>query len=548
MDWTPDVLDELHALLGADAVLVDEASRFAYDTDSLALERGRPDVVCLPRTTDEAAALVRWAHARGVPVTARGAGTGLAGGATPTRGGMVLSLNRMDQVLEVDAAGRWARVQAGVVNLHLSRQLAPLGLCYAPDPSSQQVSTIGGNVAANAGGPHCLKHGVTSDHLLGLTVVLHDGTVVELGGAAPDAPGLDLAATVAGSEGTLGILTEAWVRLVPLPEAVETLLFDFADPAAACRAVSAVIAAGIVPATLEMMDTVTVTLVEEWLHIGLPTDAGAVLLVEVDGPAASLPAQSERILALAREHGARSTRVARDAAERAALWRGRKSSFGAYGRTGRGFYIMDGVVPRTRLAEALTRIHEMAAARGLDAGNLMHAGDGNLHPHILFDYDDAAQRQAALEMSHEILRMCIAMGGTISGEHGVGLEKVPLMPEMFAPDDLAVMARLRRAFDPDGLLNPGKVLPEAGAGGDAAHAPAERGGAEGAGGGDAASGPAAHGGAGATGGGDAASRPAVHGGAGGAGGGDAASRPAAHGGAGGAGGGAPHADREGPWT
>jgi glycolate oxidase len=460
MDWTPHELGELKALLGADAVLDREASLFTYDTDGLALERGRPDVVCLPRTTDEVAAVVRWAHAHGVPVTARGAGTGLAGGATPMRGGIVLSLNRMDQVVCVDAERRSAWVQAGVVNLSLSQQVAALGLCYAPDPSSQQVSTIGGNVGANAGGPHCLKHGVTSDHLLGMVAVLYDGTVVELGGEAPDAPGVDLASVVTGSEGTLAVVTEVCVRLVPLPESVRTLLFDFVDAVDACRAVSAVIAAGIVPATLEIMDAPTVALVEAWLHLGLPTDAGAVLLLELDGPAASLPAQAERIVALAREHGARTTRVARDDAERAQLWRGRKSSFGAYGRTGRGFYIMDGVVPRTRLAEALTRIHALAAARGLGAGNVMHAGDGNLHPHILFDYDDPAQRQAALEVSEEILRMCVRMGGTISGEHGIGMEKVPLMREMFEDGDLAAMARLRRGFDPGGLLNPCKVLPD----------------------------------------------------------------------------------------
>ncbi len=459
MDWSPETLAELRALLGDDGVLDSEAARFTYEVDALTLERGRPDLVALPRSSDEVAALVRWARAHAVPVTARGAGTGLGGGSTPVRGGLVLSLNRMDRVLRIDPERQLAWVQPGVVNLDLSQQCAPFGLFYAPDPASQQVSTIGGNVAANAGGPHCLKHGVTYNHTLGLVVVLHDGTTVELGGEAPDAPQADLASVVVGSEGTLGIVTEICVRLLPLPEAVQTMLFDFVEVADACRAVSAVIAAGIVPAAMEIMDTPTIEVVEAWLGLGLPRDAGAVLLIEVDGPAASLAPQVERIAAIAHEQHARATRVARDAEERAALWRGRKSAFGAYGRTGKGFYLMDGVVPRTRLAEALTRIYALARERGLRAGNVFHAGDGNLHPHILFDFDDARSQAAALEVSQEILRMCIRMGGTISGEHGVGIEKAPLMKDVYAPADLAVMERLRRAFDPGGLLNPCKILP-----------------------------------------------------------------------------------------
>jgi glycolate oxidase len=371
----------------------------------------------------------------------------------------VLSVNRMNRLLEVDPARMVARVQPGLVNLQLSQQVAEHGLYYAPDPASQQVSTIGGNVAANSGGPHCLKYGVTLNSVLGLTLVMHDGAVLELGGDACDAPGHDLAALVVGSEGTVGVVTEVWVRLMPRPEAVRTMLFDFLDVGDACRAVSAVVAAGIVPAAMEIMDRHTIGVVEAWLHLGLPLDAGAVLLIEVDGPAVSLPAQVERIDALARVHHARSTRVAKDEAERAAIWRGRKSSFGAYGRLRAGFYIMDGVVPRTRLAEALATIYRIAADRGLEAGNVFHAGDGNLHPHLLFDPDDPAAQQRALEGSYEILRMCIRMGGTISGEHGVGLEKKPLMSEMFAPADLALMGRVREAFDPEQRMNPCKVLP-----------------------------------------------------------------------------------------
>ncbi|MFI5372030.1 MAG: FAD-binding oxidoreductase [Candidatus Eisenbacteria bacterium] len=462
MRLTAPDLAQLHALLGDDGVLAGDAALFTYETDALAIEKHRPDVVVLPRSTDEVAAIVRWAAARGVPVTARGAGTGLAGGATPEHGGIVLSLNRMTRVLRLDTERMFAWVQPGMVNLWLSQHLAPHGLYYAPDPASQQVSTVGGNVATNAGGPHCLKYGVTLNHVIGLVTVLADGTVVTLGDERQDGVDADLASVVVGSEGTLGIVTEIAVRLLPRPAAVRTMLFDFGTIEEACRSVSAVIATGIVPAAMEIIDRHTVGLVEAWLHIGLPLDAAGVLLIEVDGPAESLERQVTMIGELARANGARSTRVAKDEAERALIWRGRKSAFGAYGRTASGFYIMDGVVPRTRLAEALAGVYRMAAERGLEAGNVFHAGDGNLHPHILFDAGDPAQQAAALAVSHEILRMCIRMGGTISGEHGVGIEKRPMMRELFAPADLDVMHALRQAFDPDRRLNPGKILPGGG--------------------------------------------------------------------------------------
>ncbi|HTR97470.1 MAG TPA: FAD-linked oxidase C-terminal domain-containing protein [Candidatus Acidoferrales bacterium] len=477
MALTADALAELRALLGEDGVLASEAARFTYEADAMTQERAAPEVVALPRSGDEVSAVVRWARAHGAPVTPRGAGTGLAGGCTCEQGGVSLSLNRMDRILRVDEERMFAWVQPGLVNLWLSQRLAPTGLYFAPDPASQQVSTIGGNVSTNAGGPHCLKYGVTLNHVLGATVVLEDGAAVTLGGEACDAPGDDLLGIVVGSEGTLAIVTSVCVRLLPRPEAVRTLLFDFDSIADACNTVSRAIAEGIVPAAMEIMDRHTVTLVEAWLHLGLPTDAAAVLLIEVDGPAVALPAQAERVTALALAHRARSTRVARDEAERAQLWRGRKSSFGAYGRTASGFYIMDGVVPRTRLAEALARVYELAASRGLEAGNVFHAGDGNLHPHVLFDAASKRQQQDALEISHEILRMCIRFGGTISGEHGVGMEKRPMMTELFAADDLAVMERARAAFDPGRRLNPGKILP-GGAGCGEAHArrPAQLGG------------------------------------------------------------------------
>ena len=452
-------LAELRALLGDAGVLASEAALFTYEADALTLERRPPDAVVLPRSTDEVCALVRWAGAKGIPIVPRGAGTGLAGGATTELGGLSVSLNRMDQIVRVDEQRMLAWVQPGLVNLWLSQQLAPVKLYFAPDPASQQVSSIGGNVSTNAGGPHCLKYGVTFNHLLAATVVLADGTAVTLGGEAPDAPGFDLLAVVTGSEGTCAIVTEVCVRLLPTPEGVKTLLFDFDTVEDACRTVSRVIAGGIVPAAMEIMDRYTTTLVEEWLHIGLPIDAAALLLIEVDGPVVTLEPQARRIAAIAREQHARSERIAKDADERALLWKGRKSAFGAYGRAASGFTIMDGVVPRTRLAEALANVYAFAAEKNLEAGNVFHAGDGNLHPHVLFDASSPQQHADALEVSHRILRMCIEYGGTISGEHGVGIEKRPMMAELFTEDDLGTMERVRAAFDPDRRLNPGKILP-----------------------------------------------------------------------------------------
>ena len=465
----PNDAAELRALVGDAGVLTSDAARFAYEADALTLAKHPPDAVVLPRSTEEVSAVVRWANAKGLSITPRGAGTGLAGGSTTEQGGLSLSLNRMDQVLRVDEQRLFAWVQPGLVNLWLSQTLAPVRLYFAPDPASQQVSTIGGNVSTNAGGPHCLKYGVTFNHVLGATVVLADGSAVTLGGEALDAPGMDLLSVVSGSEGTCAIVTEICVRLLPVPEGVKTMLFDFMTIEDACRTVSRVIATGIVPAAMEIMDRHTTELVEAWLHMGLPTDAAALLLIEVDGPLVTLDAQAERIAAIAREQHARSTRIAQDADERALLWKGRKSAFGAYGRTASGFTIMDGVVPRTRLAEALANVYAFAAEKGLQAGNVFHAGDGNLHPHVLFDATSAQQQHDAIEVSHRILRMCIEYGGTISGEHGVGIEKRSMMAELFAADDLAIMERVRAAFDPERRLNPGKILP-GGAGCGEAHA------------------------------------------------------------------------------
>ncbi len=466
MPLTPAALEELRALLGEGGVLAGDAALFTYEADGLVIEKARPEVVALPRSTDEVCAVVRWARAYGLPVVPRGAGTGLAGGATCERGGVSLSLNRMNRVLRLDEERMFAWVHPGMVNLSLSQQLAPQGLYFAPDPSSQQVSTIGGNVSTNAGGPHCLKYGVTYNHVLGLTVVTADGVAVTLGGEGCDFPGFDLASVVVGSEGTCAIVTEVCVRLSPVPESVKTMLFDFADITDAGETVSRVVAAGIVPAALEIMDRVTTGVVEAWVQMGLPTDADALLLIELDGPAVALESQVGRIEEIAKAHRARSVRVAKDADERALLWKGRKSAFGAFGRAATGFYVMDGVVPRTRVAEALATTYRLAGEVGLRVGNVFHAGDGNLHPNVMFDAHSPRQQADALAVAQAILRECIRLGGTISGEHGIGIEKRSMMAEMFAPEDLAVMERVRHAFNPDGVLNPGKVLP---AEGDAAH-------------------------------------------------------------------------------
>ena len=459
MSLTPAHIDELRALVGAEGVLSTDAALFTYENDAMTLEREKPEVVVLPQTTDEVAAIVRWAHDHDVAITPRAAGTGLAGGATPLKRGVVLSVNRMDQVLRIDAERQLAWVQPGLVNLQLKKEAAKHGLTFAPDPSSEPVSTVGGNVATNAGGPHCLKYGVTLNHVLGVVLVLHDGSSVQLGGEALDSPDFDLASIVIGSEGTLGIITEICVRLVPLTEGVKTMLFDFATVEESCEAVSATIAAGIVPAAMEIIDNFCVRLVEDWLHMDLPVDAGGILLLEVDGPLASLDDQVKRVTEIATSKGARTTRIAKDETERALFWKARKGALGAFGRSGKAFYLMDGVVPRTQLANALSAVHRIAKERGLEAGNVFHAGDGNLHPHILYDGTDPDQQVKALDAIHEVLRWCIKAGGTISGEHGVGLEKRHMMAELFSETDLEVMGRIRAAFNPDSRINPCKVLP-----------------------------------------------------------------------------------------
>jgi glycolate oxidase len=452
------LVDELRQVLGPDHVRVGATELGLYRRDASNL-RGEAAVVCFPESTGDVQACVRAAGRHATPFVARGSGTGLAGGAVPLDGALVIVTTKMDHVLSVDAATRIAWVQPGVLNLDLSRQVAPLGLHYAPDPSSQQACSIGGNVATNAGGPHCLADGVTATHVLAVEVVLPDGTLAILGGEEPDPPGLDLRGAFVGGEGMLGIATRIAVRLLPDPPAVRTLLLDFAAVEDGAATVSAIIAAGIVPAALEMMDALITRAVEEYVHAGFPTDAAAVLLAEVDGMPAAVADAVERVQAIGLAHRARTVRVARDEAERALLWKGRKTAFGAVARIKPNYYLHDTVVPRPRLVEVLRQVYAIAAEHDLAVMNVFHAGDGNLHPLLLFDEREPGVVERVHAAGEEIVRVSVAAGGVLSGEHGIGLEKRDLMPMMFSADDLDHQARLRRAFDPAGLANPGKVLP-----------------------------------------------------------------------------------------
>jgi len=453
--------------IGADAILASEEARLAYDVDGFTIVKYPPDVVVLPRTTEDVVAVLRLAHARGVPVTARGAGTGLAGGALAEAGGILLVTARMDTILEVDVANRFAVVQPGVVNVNLSQRVEADGLFYAPDPSSQMASTLGGNAATNAGGPHCLKYGQTHQHVRGMTLVLADGSVVVTGGRALDLPGLNLTGLTIGSEGTFAVVTELVVTLTPRPETVRTFLVVFDHVRDAGRAVTSIVAAGIVPAALEMIDHLTIVAVEPYVKLGLPLDAGAVLLAELDGPQAGMDRRAIEIRAHFMAAGARSVREAKDDAERLLLWKARKGAFGAMGRIASGFYVLDGVVPRTKLPDALDRIAEIAARHDLKIANVFHAGDGNLHPNVLYDVDDPASVTRAWQASAEILEACVKLGGSLSGEHGIGNEKRDFMGLSFSAHDLAAMEAVRHAFDPDGLLNPYKMLPRRPACGEA---------------------------------------------------------------------------------
>jgi len=449
-------LDGLRRIVGAEAIRTSEAQKVAYASDAYTLEKDRPGVVVLPASTEQVAAIVAHCRAHDVPVVPRGAGTGLAGGALARPGQCLVCLSRMNRILEVDPANRRVRAEAGAVNTSLTKAVAAENLLYAPDPSSQGASTLGGNIANNAGGPHTLKYGVTVNHILAAKVVLPDATVVEID--AEDA-GYDLLGVLVGSEGTLGIVTEAVVRVVRAPEAIRTLLAVCDSVDTATQLISDIIAAGIVPAALEMIDRTILAVVEEVYHLGLPTDAGAVLLIEVDGPEAGLDRLADRIVMLCESGGAMRVERARDAAERAKLWTARKKAVGALGRLAPSHATQDGVVPRTKLPRILREIRDIADRHHLRIANVFHAGDGNLHPVVLFDERNADEVKRVIAAGEDILAACIDAGGALTGEHGIGIEKQAFLGKMFTDDDIDTMLRVRHVFNPDGLLNPGKLFP-----------------------------------------------------------------------------------------
>jgi glycolate oxidase len=458
MAFAPTLAAEMRRALGAGKVITEPEQLRVYDCDGLTGWRAMPAVVALPGSTEEVQAVVRICAREGLPFVARGAGTGLSGGALPVADGVVISLARMHRILEIDLDSQRVVVQPGVANLDVTRAVAADGFFYAPDPSSQQVCTIGGNVAENSGGAHCLKNGFTVNHVTGLKVVLPDGELVDLGGKALDPGGLDLLGVFIGSEGTLGITTEITLRIVRTPEVVTTQLAAFRAVDDAGAAVSAIVSAGILPAAIEMMDRLTIEAAELAFHAGYPEGAESVLLVELDGVAVQVEEDAASVDRICRACGAFDIRVALDDAERALLWLGRKGAFPAMGRISPDYYVQDGVVPRTRLPEVLRRIGELSIEHGLRVGNVFHAGDGNLHPLVLYDASKGEAEQAK-ELAEAILAACLEAGGSLTGEHGVGVDKACSMPKMFSERDLATFQRLRRAFDPDGLANPGKVMP-----------------------------------------------------------------------------------------
>ena len=451
----------LVGICGRNGVIVDRDRLLVYESDALTAYRHRPGAVVLPRTTDEVRRAIRAIASHGLPIVPRGAGTGLSGGAVALNGAVVIGTARMNRILSIDAPNRRAVLQPGVVNAELSATAAAHGLYYAPDPSSQTTCTIGGNVAENSGGPHCLKYGVTSRYVTALTVVLPDGEVVKLGGSGREAPGYDLVGLFVGSEGCFGIATEIEVGLLPVPEGVRTLLGIFDRIEDAGQAVSDIVSAGLLPAAMEIIDGPTIRAVEDSVFAaGYPTDAEAALVIEFDGLEAGLDGEAERAARFCRRAGAREVRSARDEEERLALWKGRKKAFGAMGRIAPDLLVQDATVPRTTLPSILKGISEIGKRYDLIVANVFHAGDGNLHPNILFDRRDSDELERVERASKEIMQLCVDSGGTITGEHGVGLDKKDHMPLVYGANELDAMWGIRRVFDPDGVMNPGKVLPE----------------------------------------------------------------------------------------
>jgi glycolate oxidase len=457
------LIERLGRIVGPRSVFHETGDLLVYEYDGSvdgAVETARPAAVVLPTTPQQIAEIVKLANEANLPVTPRGAGTGLSGGAVAQAGGIVVALTRMDKIIEVDKEDGTALVEPGVINLELSETTLNDGYFFAPDPSSQRACTIGGNVAENSGGPHCLKYGVTSNHILGLEVVLNDGRIAWLGGNAAGLPGYDLTGTMVGSEGLLGIVTKALVRLTPAPEAITVMLAAFPEVETASAAVSRVIGAGILPAALEMMDALTIEAVEPQYHAGYPMDVGAVLLIEIDGIAEDVADTAREIEGICLESGATEVRIATEKLEKELLWKGRKMALAAMGRLSPNYYLHDTVVPRTKLPATLRRVEEISKEFGLRIANVFHAGDGNLHPLMLFDRHKKGDTERVLGASHEILHYCVEVGGALSGEHGIGTEKRDYMTLVYTGEDLAAMAGIKNSFDPRGLFNPEKLFPK----------------------------------------------------------------------------------------
>jgi len=455
--------DRMRGIVGAGNVLASASDLLVYECDGFTIEKNRPDVVVFPTSTEQIVEIVKACGELNVPFVPRGAGTSLAGGCLPIGGGVMIALTRMKRILEVNYRDRYAIIEPGVVNLWLTNHLKPNGYHFAPDPSSQGACTIGGNVATNSGGPHTLKYGVTVNHVLGVELVLPSGEVVWTGGPCEDNPGYDLTGVIVGSEGTFGVASKAWVRITRNPEAYRTLLGVFETVDDATNTISDIIGAGIIPGALEMLDSLILQAVEAAFRFGFPLDAGAVLIMEVDGLDAGLDQDAERIVEIAKKNKAREVRKANTDAERLLLWKSRKQAFGAVGRLAPSYCTQDGVVPRTKLPEILRFIRAVGQKHELRIANVFHAGDGNIHPILLFDERDADQVQRVLAASHAILEECIRLGGSVTGEHGIGVEKISFMPRLFSPEDLSMMLRLRGAFNPDNRCSPQKMLPTAGA-------------------------------------------------------------------------------------
>lgn len=458
-----ELIAELRSIVGSDSVLSSNSDLLVYECDGFTIEKNCPDVVVFPRTTEQIAAIVKACNKAEVKFLPRGAGTSLAGGCLPVGGGVMIVLTRMKEILDINLRDRYAIVQPGVVNVWLTQALKGTGFHYAPDPSSQGACTIGGNVATNSGGPHTLKYGVTVNHVLCVEAVMADGRIVQFGSPAEDPVGLDLVGAVVGSEGTLAIVTRVWVRLTRDPQGYRTMLAIFESVEDATNAISAIIGAGIVPAALEMMDRGILAAIEAAFKFGFPLDAEAILLIEVDGLEAGLDQQRERISELCEQHHVREVRLAATAEERQKLWKCRKQAFGAIGRLSPSYCTQDGVVPRTQLPHILKCIQDIGRRYELEIVNVFHAGDGNIHPILLFDERDQQQVSRVLKASGEILEACLECGGSVSGEHGIGVEKIGFMNKMFSEDDLTAMSHLRQAFNPQNNLSPDKMLPTAGA-------------------------------------------------------------------------------------